>query len=81
MASFMEASDWAHANLDKVTYKHSLAMHSRETTTIRFVDIFEHRGQKVGHECLMHGRRHSLESKPHQAIEVGTLTAGDFTSS
>jgi len=80
MASFVEASDWAHAHLDKITYEHTL-VHSQAAATIRFVDIFEHRGQKVRHECLMHVdtgpndriRRLTLEDLPGERERVGAF--------
>jgi len=51
MASFVEASDWAHANLDKITYEHTL-VHSQAAATIRFVDIFEHRARRFDTNVL-----------------------------
>jgi len=54
MVSFIEASDWAHVNFDKITYERTLAAYSGAAVLIRFVDIFEHRGRKLHHERLMH---------------------------
>jgi len=66
--SFMEASKWAHSSLDKIVYEHTLDVQSEGAATIRFVDIFEHRGRQIVHACLMH-----VELGPNALIRRLTL--------
>ncbi len=66
--SFTRASEWAHSNLDQVTYEHSVDTHSELNATIRFIDVFEHSGEKIVHECLMH-----VELGPNGPIRKLTL--------
>jgi hypothetical protein len=54
ISSFREASTWARARFETVTYEHALEPKSESATVIRFVDIFEHRGRRLVHVCLMH---------------------------
>jgi hypothetical protein len=54
MQSFIDASAWAHARIERVAYTHAIEYAGERVATIRFFDDFEHGGSRIHHESLMH---------------------------
>lgn len=54
MQSFIDASAWAHARIERVVYTHSVEHAGERDATVAFSDDFEHRGARILHESRMH---------------------------
>ena len=81
MQSFIDASTWAHARIERVIYTHEVERAAERAATVLFNDDFEHRGSRIHHECRMHLAlgadglidRLVLDEPPGEREEVLTL--------
>jgi hypothetical protein len=69
IASFREATEWAHENLDKIVYLHTVEPCSDCHVVIRFVDNVEHSGKSMQHTFLMHVRVGDNDRVVHLRLE------------